>query len=180
MFLRESVTRRGGKTYRYWSNPFVLAPVRDCGSWPTKEENWVVIRKDADDRPAIEVQEIGKDGPDRLILARSAGCAQKERGIHDRVLARLKEDLEAIRKTVSSGKLKDAEKIHKRLGRLQERHGSLWKWVSVQVSSGSNGQLPGLTWQVNADVEPAMRLAEGVYLLRTNLPKRSPKELWGD
>jgi hypothetical protein len=107
-----------------------------------QEKEWVVLRRDVEGRPEVEVQEAGRDGPDRLILVRSAGCQQKERGIHDRVLRRLKEDLEAMQATLQNGHLKDRDKIHERLGRLQERHGALWKWVKVAIGrTGTRGSL---------------------------------------
>lgn len=163
---------------------YLLAERRARGAhwyWKRGEEKkWIVIRRDDDGQPEVEVQEIGRDGPDRLILARSSGCRRKEHGIHDRVLKRLKEDLKALQQTVQKGALKDPEKIHQRLGRLQERHGSLWKWVSVQVKPGKGEERSSLQWKVQPEVQEAVQQAEGVYLLRTNLPKRSAKELWED
>lgn len=76
---------------------------------------------------------IESDGPARLILVRSAGCREKERGIHDRVLRRLREDLEAMEGTLARGRWKDP-KVRRRLGKLRERHGSL----SAKSSTWSN------------------------------------------
>jgi transposase len=145
-----------------------------------KEENWQILRRDPDGQPQVEVQEIGRDGPDRLVLVRSAGCKLKERGIHDRVLRRLKEDLEAMKATLERGRLKELEKIHQRLGRLEERHSSLWKWVKVEILEAKEGTSASLRWEIQEDIQEAMRQAEGVYLLRTNLPKRTPEHLWED
>lgn len=144
-----------------------------------REDAWQAIRTNDRGEPAVEVQEIGTDGPDRLILVRSRGCRQKEKGIHDRVLRRLKEDLETMAGTLARGRLKDSAKIHQRLGRLEERHGALWPWVKVEVVPGENGRST-LRWEVRQDIEEAVRRAEGVYLLRTNRPKRSPQQLWED
>jgi transposase len=163
---------------------YLLAEKRARGAkwyWKRgKEENWKILRRDPDGQPQVEVQEIGRDGPDRLVLVRSAGCKLKERGIHDRVLRRLQEDLEAMKATLERGRLKELEKIHQRLGRLEERHSSLWKWVKVEILQGAEGTSPTLRWEIQADIQEAMRQAEGVYLLRTNLPKRTPEHLWED
>ena len=145
-----------------------------------KESNWIIVRHSEDNKIEIEVQEIGNDGPDRLILVRSAGCKQKEYGMHDRVLCRLKEDLQAMKLTLEKGKLKDPDKIQQRLGRLQERHGSIWKWVKVQVSPNKETDHWSLNWEIQTDIQQAMHQAEGVYLLRTNLPKRSATEVLQD
>lgn len=142
------------------------------------EESWSVIRKDANANPEVEVEgpEIGRDGPDRRILVRSAGCPQKERGIHDRVLKRLKEDLEALKATIQGGRLCKVDEIQRRMGKLQERHGAPWEWLKVEKKE-ERFELP---WEIRADVQQAMRQAEGVYLLRSDVPKRSPQELWED
>lgn len=175
---QENLERLRGQHYGY-----LLAERRGRGAaWYWKrgrEEAWEAIRKDDQGRIEVEVQEIGTDGPDRLILVRSQGCREKEKGIHERVLRRLREDLEAMQRTLQRGRLKDAEKIKQRLGRLQERHGALWKWVKVEVSRDPAGGSV-LQWEILQDVQEAMRRAEGVYLLRTNLPKRSAEQLWQD
>lgn len=103
------------------------------------EESWSVIRKDANANPEVEVEgpEIGRDGPDRRILVRSAGCRQKERGIHDRVLKRLKEDLEALKATIQGGRLCKVDEIQRRMGKLQERHGAPWEWLKVEKKGGA-------------------------------------------
>ena len=144
-----------------------------------REDAWQAIRTNDQGEAEVEVQEIGTDGPDRLILVRSRGCRQKEKGIHDRVLRRLREDLEAMAATLARGRLKDSAKIHRRLGRLEERHGALWPWVKIEVTPGKGGRSI-LRWEVLKDVEEAVRRAEGVYLLRTNRPMRSPRQLWED
>jgi hypothetical protein len=94
-------------------------------------------------------------------------------------LRRLREDLEAMAATLERGRLKDSEKIHRRLGRLEERHGTLWPWVKIDVTPNEDGRST-LRWEVRQDVEEAVRKAEGVYLLRTNRPQRSPQQLWED
>jgi len=45
---------------------------------------WQTKRADPDTGEAmVEVQEVGQEEGDRLILVRSRGCAQKEKGIHE-------------------------------------------------------------------------------------------------
>lgn len=161
---------------------YLLAEKRGRGAawyWQRGQEKaWEVIRKDDAGQTEVEVQEIGTDGNDRLILVRSRGCRQKEKGIHDRVLRRLREDLEAMAGTLSRGRLRHPDKIQQRLGRLQERHAPLWNWVKVRVTHDEKSGRSALEWEIRQEIEEAVRRAEGVYLLRTNLPKRSAKDLW--
>jgi len=162
---------------------YIMAERRTKGArwyWEKgKEANWIVIRT-GQGKAKIEVQEIGKDGDDRLILVRSEGCREKEKGMHNRVLKRMIEDLSAMEKSLSKGNLKDPIKIQRRLGKLQERYGALWRWVDVKLTEPDNEGRTNLKWEIRKDIEKDMRNAEGVYLLRTNLPKRSAQDLWQD
>jgi hypothetical protein len=89
-----------------------------------------------------------------------------------RALRALIGDLRALRRGLREGQLKDPEKIQRRLGRLQERHPQVWKWVEVQLEGTQ------LTW--DWDREKALRAirAEGAYLLRAYWTERDPAKLW--
>ena len=55
---------------------------------------WRAIRTDRQTGAVlVEVQEVGREDGDRLLLVRSQGCRQKEQGIHNRLLTRLTEAL---------------------------------------------------------------------------------------
>lgn len=94
---------------------------------------WQVIRRDKSGAVLIEVQEIGCEAGERLILVRSAGCAMKEKGIHDRLLGRMRKDLESLAARVDGGKLKVGSKIERAVGRILERYPGMSRWVVVEV-----------------------------------------------
>lgn len=139
-------------------------------------EGWQVLRQDREGRPLVEVQEAGREGRDRLILVRSAGAREKERGIHDRFLGRLKGDLERLAKNVATGWIKDPEKIQRQVGRLQERYPGVSRWVEVELLQGGGGRR--LVWSVKPEAEEEARAFEGIYLLRTNVQGTSTREVW--
>jgi transposase len=120
---------------------------------------WQVIRRDKFGAPLIEVQEIGCEEPERLVLVRSAGCAVKEKGIHHRLLSRMKRDLDSLSARVTSGKLKVSAKIERAVGRIFERYPGMSRWVKPEYAS-------------------EVRENEGVYVLRTNLRETSPEDVW--
>ena len=80
----------------------------------------------------VEVQEVGQQEGDRLILVQSRGCAQKEKGIHDRMLTKLKAHLERLQNTVRKGRLVNPEKIDRRIGSILARHPGVSSWVCVR------------------------------------------------
>lgn len=156
------VADRRSQAHRYWEkiNP----------------SKWQVIRQSREGEPLVEVTEVGREGPDRLVLVRSRGCREKERAIHDRFLARLTEGLERLAKGVAQGRIKDPSKIERRIGRLQERYPGVSRWVHIGLQQQEGG--PRLHWCVKPSSEEEARQGEGLYLLRTNLLKAPTQEVW--
>ena len=139
-------------------------------------QSWQVIRRDASGQPVIEVQEMDREGDERLILVRSAGCAMKEKGIHARLLSRMSQDLDKLSKRVERGLLVVPAKIERAVGRIQERYPGISRWVSVEVRR-SEGKSE-VVWRVKEDVAQEIRESEGVYLLRTNLQSEDAEDVW--
>jgi len=141
-----------------------------------KPEAWQVIRRDSSVAPAIEVQEIDSEGSERLVMVRSAGCAAKEKGMHDRFLCRMEKDLSSLASRVDSGKLKVRAKIERAVGRIQERYPGMSRWVAVEVLE-SDGKT-SLEWQIKPEYSSEVRENDGIYVLRTNLCQTSPEDVW--
>lgn len=137
---------------------------------------WQVIRRDKSGAVLIEVQEIGCDEGERLILVRSAGCAMKEKGIHDRLLGRMGKDLESLAARVDGGKLKVTAKIERAVGRILERYPGMSRWVIVEVLDCDGKAC--VQWQVKPEFASEVLESEGVYVLRTNLCDQSPEDVW--
>jgi transposase len=137
---------------------------------------WQVIRRDEFGAALIEVQEIGCEQGERLVLVRSAGCAMKEKGIHDRLLSRMRKDLESLAARVEGGKLKVTTKIERAVGRIMERYPGMSRWVVVEVLD-CDGKAR-VQWQVKPEFASEVRENEGVYVLRTNLSEESPEDVW--
>jgi hypothetical protein len=113
---------------------------------------------------------------ERLILVRSAGCAIKEKGIHDRLVSRMAQDLDRLRERVERGALVVPAKIERAVGRIQERYPGISRWVNVEVRR-ADGKAE-VVWQLKEEVARESRESEGVYLLRTNLPADSAEDVW--
>ena len=97
---RGMVTQDSLKLIRESKVRYVLADRRGASErFPEQVQQgpWLTKRTDPDTSEAVvEVQEVGEEEGDRLILVRSRGCAQKEKGIHDRMLSKLKAHLERL------------------------------------------------------------------------------------
>ncbi len=163
---------RGG--YRY-----IVAERRDKARMllgQAVSDGWQVIRSDAAGLPVIEVQEVDCQDQERLILVRSAGCAMKEKGIHDRLLSRMTQDLDRLRSRVERGALVVGAKIERAIGRIQQRYPGVCRWVDVEVRD-CHGKTE-LVWRLKEEMAQEIRDSEGVYLLRTNLPNDSAEDVW--
>jgi hypothetical protein len=192
------VTEDSLKLIRESTVRYVLADRRGASErFPEQVQHgpWQTKRADPDTGAAmVEVQEVGQEEGDRLILVRSRGCAQKEKGIHDRMLSKLKAHLERLQKTVSQGRLVNPEKIDRRIGSILARHPGMSSWVCVrreELPAAMGETAPGkkkraakprqvVHWHVLQETEELVRQLEGVYLLRTNVAGTDAGQVWED
>jgi len=128
-------------------------------------------------RPEVEVKLVTTPaGEETYILCRSTARQAKEEAIHSRFSARVEKALTALEKRVAEGKLKDRNKIERRLGGIQARHPQVADLYEMRVVEAS-GKL-SLHWQALPGRQTWQRAREGAYLLRTNLPPDEPANLW--
>jgi transposase len=128
-------------------------------------------------RPEVEVKLVTTPaGDETYILCRSTARQAKEEAIHSRFSARVEKALTALEKRVAEGKLKDRNKIERRLGGIQARHPHVADLYEMRVVEAS-GKL-SLHWQALPGRQTWQRAREGAYLLRTNLPPDEPANLW--
>lgn len=124
----------------------------------------------------------GPDGTETFILARSADRREKERAMHHRFMDRMEENLQRLAAaSAESGRLRDAGVAHERLGRLQERY---WRGAGAfdvritPIDKPAGKARLSITWTRNPRWNEWAELADGCYLLRTNLPETDPARLW--
>jgi transposase len=123
-------------------------------------------------RPGVGVQLIARDG-ELYVLARSEDRAQKELAMRRRQLVGLQHDLKALARSARAGRVRAMDKIHHRLGRLQERWAGAWKYLQGVQCQGRQ-----VTWAWDRRRLRNLRLLDGSYLLRTNLDLKEPDLLW--
>jgi transposase len=130
----------------------------------------------------VEVKLVpGPEGAETFILARSADRREKERAMHTRFLERFEAGLTKLQQAAEKGLLRDAARAHQRLGRLKERYWRAAGAFEVQVTPlakpAGKARL-SITWTRNERWQEWATLAEGCYLLRTNLTATDPAVLW--
>lgn len=130
----------------------------------------------------VEVKLVaGPEGDEVFILARSTDRRQKEKAMHQRFISRMETDLQKMQRSAASGRLKDIQLAHRRLGRIQQRY---WRASSafdvkiVLIEKPTAKARLKVTFSRNKQWSDWAQLSEGCYLLRTNLTDIDPRTLW--
>jgi transposase len=130
----------------------------------------------------VEVKLVAGPGGDELfVLARSVDRRQKEHAMHERFIERMQAALEKLQDSAASGRLKDNELAHRRLGRIQQRYWRASGAFDVKITTiekpAGKAKLT-VRFKRNKRWSEWAELSEGCYLLRTNLTEVDPKTLW--
>jgi transposase len=135
------------------------------------KDDWTKVRAD------VEVKQIAiPQGEETYILCRTAGRKEKEKAIRKRFSLGMEKALQALEKSIASGRLKDRYKMERRLGRIQARHPQVNDLFEVTLRDTPVGVR--LLWEMKKDKEAWRDLREGAYMLRTNLQADSAEQMW--
>jgi transposase len=140
------------------------------------EKDWTLAQA------GVEVKLVASpDGDETFILARSADRRAKELAMHEKFTTRLQAGLEKLQAAAAAGRLKDEATAGQRLGRLKQQN---WRAshafdVTIKKLAEPRGkQRIEITWQRNARFADWSQLADGCYLLRSNLRDVDAATLW--
>ncbi len=135
------------------------------------KEDWTQVR------PDVEVKRVAiPQGNETYILCRTTGRKEKERAIRKRFSTRMEEALKRLQTTIAEGRLKDRNKMERRLGKIQARHSQVNDLFEITLRDTPAGIR--LIWEMKAERKVWRDLREGAYLLRTNLQADSAEEMW--
>jgi len=128
-------------------------------------------------RPEVEVKKVAiTQGEETYILCRTAGRKEKEKAIRNRFSSSMETAWKGLQKAITLGRLKDRNKMERRLGKIQARHPSVNDLYEVSLRDTAEGVR--LSWQMKEDRKSWRESREGAYLLRTNLQAGTAEELW--
>ena len=121
------------------------------------------------------------DGQETFILARSVDRRAKELAMHEKFVARMEAGLKKMQAAAEAGRLKDEAAAGQRLGRLKQQNSRASQAfeVTIQKLSEPRGkQRLEITWQRQAKFAEWSQLADGCYVLRSNLTGIDAATLW--
>jgi transposase len=140
------------------------------------EQNWTTAQD------GVEVKLVsGPDGAETFLLARSADRRAKEQAMHQKFSERLEAGLKRMQASAESGRLKDATRAGERLGRLKQQNWRASQAFDVTIrklATPRGRQHLEITWQRRAQFADWTQLADGCYLLRSNLTGVEAATLW--
>ena len=135
------------------------------------KQDWTQVR------PEVEVKKVSiPQGEETYLLCRTAGRKEKEKAIRNRFSGSMEKALKSLEKTIVVGRLKDRNKMERRLGKIQARHPSVNDLYEISLRDTAEGVR--LSWQMKPDRKSWRESREGAYLLRTNLKAETAEELW--
>src|SRR5580658_1074112 len=135
------------------------------------KEDWTQVR------PEVEVKKVPiPNGEETYILCRTAGRAEKEKAIRNRFSNSMETALKGLARAIVTGRLKDRNKMERRLGKIQARHPQVNDLYDLALRDTAEGVR--LFWQIKEDRQSWRESREGAYLLRTNLKAETAEELW--
>jgi transposase len=135
------------------------------------KEDWTRVR------PEVEVKKVAiPQGEETYILCRTSGRQEKEKAIRNRFSNSMETALKGLEKAILTGRLKDRNKMERRLGKIQARHPQVNDLYDLALRDTAEGVR--LFWQIKEDRRNWRESREGAYLLRTNLKAETPEELW--
>jgi transposase len=161
-----AIRKRGGQY-------LVGTPRSQMKQWEAElvKDDWTQVR------PEVEVKKVAiPQGEETYVLCRTAGRKEKEQAIRKRFSSSMEKALKGLEKTIALGRLKDRNKMERRLGKIQARHPSVNDLYEVSLRDTSEGVR--LFWQIKQGQQKWRESREGTYLLRTNLQAASAEELW--
>ena len=127
------------------------------------------------DHPGVEVC-LQVRQQERYLFVRSRVRVQKDKAIRERFVARMQEGLQRLQRQVEQGRIKDPQKIQRRIGKLQERHkrGARFFHIEVQQQESS----ARLHWQMEGQKLQEAELLDGCYTLKTDREDIGEQSFW--
>jgi transposase len=105
-------------------------------------------------RPEVEVKKVAiPQGEDTYILCRTSGRNEKEKAIRSRFSNSMEKALQALEKTIVARRLKDRNKMERRLGKIQARHPQVNDLYEVALRETAGNERKGTPYDSHRDHE---------------------------
>ena len=128
-------------------------------------------------RPEVEIKQVAiPQGEETYILCRSTGRKEKEQAMRQRFSTSMEKALNGLQTTIAQGRLKDRNRMERRLGKIQARYPSVNDLYDVSLRDTAEGVR--LFWEIKEDRKQWRQTREGAYLLRTNREVETAEQMW--
>lgn len=150
------------------------------------EDDLFAIVGGREGKPAVRVRLVtvvhknddGTERAERVVLCKSAPRAEKERAMLSNAEERFLEKLQNLAKRIETGKLKDATKVNRAIGKLQARHKGVQRYYAIEYASAQSAGPGVLSWNRNDMAIDTVDDLAGCYVLRTDKENLGAGELW--
>ena len=117
-----------------------------------------------------------KKSTDYFLKVHSAAKKATEEGMKNLFEQRFEQELTKIAHSLGKKHgVKQADKVHERIGRAKQKYPSVSAWYKIETKAGSDGLLVEMSWE-KQDEKKKSEL--GHYFLRTNLDVANEATLW--
>jgi transposase len=117
-----------------------------------------------------------KESKDYFLRVHSAAKEVTEEGMKNLFEERFEEELTKIAQSLTKKHgVKQADKVHQRIGRAKQKYPSVSSWYNIETKAGTDGLLMEMNWEKKDEKKKAEL---GYYFLRTNLSVDNEANLW--
>jgi transposase len=124
-------------------------------------------------KPRVLVKAL-RAGETLRVLCISEGREKKDRAIREKQETRLLADVAKLQAAVAAGRLKNAAKIHQRIGRLLERYKRVARYYALAYDEPQRL----VTCTCDAAKRKTAEMLDGSYLMETSRDDLPPDEAW--
>jgi transposase len=117
------------------------------------------------DHPGVEVCLRKREG-EAFLFVRSPLRVQKDRQIRERFVTRMQEALQRLSTQIESGRIKDPQKIQRKIGKLQERNKRAARFFRITLYEDQ--EKTELSWTIEDKKLQQAELLDGCYTLKTD------------
>jgi transposase len=116
---------------------------------------------------------------DYYLEVKSPAKEMKETGMKNQFELRFEEALQKIHNGIGKkGGVKQADKVHQRIGRARERYPSVQQYYTIDVAVDEKGKATDISWKKDEAKHASKLEALGIYFLRTNLNVSDEVIVW--
>jgi len=131
------------------------------------DDNWQKVRKD------VEVKLVQADKEEEtFVLCRSGKRGEKEKAMRVGASKKLECGLLKLAVRIETGKIKDRNKMERKIGALLGRYASVSDLYTVEIKDNK------LFWCIDKNKIEWCKAREGAYLIRTNIKETDPVKMW--